>query len=706
MDVRLPDGTVVKNVPDGTTKADLVEKLQRNGMAVPAEWLQPAAEAPQERKPASTFQQVQASLPGRILQGMRDPVDAGAQLLPRGLSAVASLGGMFPNRVSDYLDSEAKRVDKINATNETDYQASRQAVAQPSITGLITGKQADPGFDGGRLVGNIISPVNAAVAARLPVATSLLGRAATGAGVGALGGALNPVDMSDPDKSFAAAKAAQMGLGALTGGIITPVAGKLGDMASKWWAGRTVNAAPSAADIEQIARKVVNETGQRWENLEPAARAAMMEQASQALSASAKGANKAALLRKADFDAEGIAPTLGQITRDASQYARERNLRTMPGVGDGLLQRFEQQGQQLQRKVGLLSQGAQEPYQAGGLLSGALQAKDESLRSGVASAYRAARDAAGKDAEIPMQGLAQDVADIFDRYRTAVPSGIRGQFAKYGLNPDEVVNQRKLFTVEEADKLLKEINKQGSNEPAVISALGELRAAVKNSITKDAGVEDVFSPARRAAAERFKLHDAVPALKAAAEGTVAPDDFVRKFVINGKTDEVKGLAKVLAESSPEAFQQARAQIGAELQKAAFGQNVAGDKAFAPDRFAEALNKMGSAKLGAFFSAAEIQQMHRLSRIGANIISMPNASPVQTSNNWGAITSIASKIPGVPASIGLLGSIKNTVNNQGDAAAALAAKVPTELSPEQIGILQHLLAGSAAAGGLLSGQAVK
>lgn len=39
MDVRLPDGTVIKNVPDGTTKADLVTKLQRNGMAVPADWL-------------------------------------------------------------------------------------------------------------------------------------------------------------------------------------------------------------------------------------------------------------------------------------------------------------------------------------------------------------------------------------------------------------------------------------------------------------------------------------------------------------------------------------------------------------------------------------------------------------------------------------------------------------------------------------------
>ena len=31
MDVRLPDGTVIKNVPDGTTKAQLIEKLKGNG---------------------------------------------------------------------------------------------------------------------------------------------------------------------------------------------------------------------------------------------------------------------------------------------------------------------------------------------------------------------------------------------------------------------------------------------------------------------------------------------------------------------------------------------------------------------------------------------------------------------------------------------------------------------------------------------------
>jgi hypothetical protein len=47
MDVRLPDGTVVKNVPDGMSKADLVTKLKSNGMAVPDSWAGTKAAAPQ-----------------------------------------------------------------------------------------------------------------------------------------------------------------------------------------------------------------------------------------------------------------------------------------------------------------------------------------------------------------------------------------------------------------------------------------------------------------------------------------------------------------------------------------------------------------------------------------------------------------------------------------------------------------------------------
>lgn len=39
MDVRLPDGTIIRGVPEGITRAQLAAKLQANGMMVPQEWL-------------------------------------------------------------------------------------------------------------------------------------------------------------------------------------------------------------------------------------------------------------------------------------------------------------------------------------------------------------------------------------------------------------------------------------------------------------------------------------------------------------------------------------------------------------------------------------------------------------------------------------------------------------------------------------------
>jgi hypothetical protein len=40
--LELPDGTILEGVPDGTTKADIIAKLQSNGVQVPAEWGAPA----------------------------------------------------------------------------------------------------------------------------------------------------------------------------------------------------------------------------------------------------------------------------------------------------------------------------------------------------------------------------------------------------------------------------------------------------------------------------------------------------------------------------------------------------------------------------------------------------------------------------------------------------------------------------------------
>lgn len=50
MDVTLPDGTVIKGVPDGTTRQQLAEKLKAKGMNVPDSWLSPSRKSPINQK--------------------------------------------------------------------------------------------------------------------------------------------------------------------------------------------------------------------------------------------------------------------------------------------------------------------------------------------------------------------------------------------------------------------------------------------------------------------------------------------------------------------------------------------------------------------------------------------------------------------------------------------------------------------------------
>lgn len=143
-----------------------------------------------------------------FVRGLRDPIDAGAQFLPRALAFVTSLGGAAPNAVSRFLEREAKRVDKLNLSEEQKYQALRDAAQEK-------------GFDWARLGGNVLNPVSFAAgsgAASLAArgGAGLLGQAAA---AGATGGLLTPVTDTE---NFAAEKAQQVGLGA----VLAPVAQK------------------------------------------------------------------------------------------------------------------------------------------------------------------------------------------------------------------------------------------------------------------------------------------------------------------------------------------------------------------------------------------------------------------------------------------------------------------------------------------------
>lgn len=147
----------------------------------------------------------------KVLQGMRDPIDGGAQLLTQMLpSGVVKAGNRLNNWLADSTGMVARLpeggIDQQVRDQERAYQARRQAAGES-------------GFDGYRTLGNIASPANLAISSRLPMGATMGGKIAAGALGGGVIGLTNPVTEGG---DYWAEKGRQVGAGAAFGAA-TPV---------------------------------------------------------------------------------------------------------------------------------------------------------------------------------------------------------------------------------------------------------------------------------------------------------------------------------------------------------------------------------------------------------------------------------------------------------------------------------------------------
>ena len=185
-----------------------------------------AAPVPQGKAPESFTQKLMDSPVGGVVRGLRDIPDAGAQLLTRGLEAIAPSG----SSLEQFARSERRRVEDIDRQAELDYQRNWRQ-------GQMRQGEIDVGRVGGNIAGTLL-PASAAV--RVLGATAAPVRA--GAITGAVGGLLQPVattpGTTTPD--FFAQKVEQTGAGAALGAG----AGYLGDKLSNILFGAKPPSAP------------------------------------------------------------------------------------------------------------------------------------------------------------------------------------------------------------------------------------------------------------------------------------------------------------------------------------------------------------------------------------------------------------------------------------------------------------------------------
>jgi hypothetical protein len=191
--VKAPDGSIVQ-FPDGTADDTIKGVMQKN-------FSNASSDTP--AKPFSLSDMAANSRAG-FMRGVRDPIDAGAEMLTHGLSdltdvpqaAKGSLNPLSFMRLHDFFAGQAQNVDATDKAAEAAYDKTNPGLA---------GK-------GGRVLGNLITtlPLAGELPATLPRAVL------TGAKQGAVMGALEP---NEGNGDFWTNKATQAVSGATSGGL-------------------------------------------------------------------------------------------------------------------------------------------------------------------------------------------------------------------------------------------------------------------------------------------------------------------------------------------------------------------------------------------------------------------------------------------------------------------------------------------------------
>lgn len=164
---------------------------------------------------------------GKIAQGIRDPLDAGAQMLahavPDSVSNAVNSATKYVNdlpvigpatKALGMTPSTAGQLDSSLAQGEQNYQARRQAAGES-------------GLDGWRMGGNILGTAPLAMLAPAAAPATLGARTAAGALTGGGMSLLSPVTDPADQKDFWGTKTQQGAIGAATGGVMAPVAAGL-----------------------------------------------------------------------------------------------------------------------------------------------------------------------------------------------------------------------------------------------------------------------------------------------------------------------------------------------------------------------------------------------------------------------------------------------------------------------------------------------
>jgi hypothetical protein len=610
---QLHDGTKLE-FPDGTDPTVIQATVKR----LIASNQQPQGEQPGMLKSAAMG----------VVRGARDIVDGGAQLLTRGLEAVAPAGSGFEK----FMQGERQRVEGINKTAEDEYKAGNYGT-----TGDIA-----------RVGGNILATLPMAPGA---VAPTLLGRMGQGAAIGAGTGLLSKVD--DASSDYWSKKGVQTGTGAVVGGLAVPVLERVAQVAANAF-NRGGNQVVSLAKRDPIniqvtlAESIKRDTGVDWNALPKSLQDTLTKQAAESLKTTGK-LPTAAASRAVDFQQSGIEPLRPWLTRDPIQYSEMMNLRGTD-AGIPIQQRIAAANQKLIEGMnGAAPAVPGTTLQRGEQVISDLAGKDAAKNKAVGAAYDAYRAQVGRDLEVPINKYAGELVGLSEDFGQAFPAAIRTRMEKVGMFGGD---KMKTVTLNDAEDWLKAMNRVPSNAPDAIAAKTAVRdviARMQADLAGTSGVADdaaaAAAAARGAASERFRWQDSVPLVKDIINGKAEPDRLIEQTIMSrsASTKDIKNLMMSLDEPSRAAI---RAEVVDSIKAKALGGAADDMGTVSQAAFKRQLDALPREKLEALLGNSA-NDLYRLQRVASYIQSRPPGEAVNESKSANILLGQLARMKNLP-----------------------------------------------------------
>ncbi len=328
--------------------------------------------------------------------------------------------------------------------------------------------------------------------------------------------------------------------------------------------------------------------------------------------------------------------TKGMASGDPVTISEEMNSK---GTNPEMVNRINTLNNQLKENLNAIRDNAApdvfdaDHVESGRSLISAYKQMDSVLRDEISNKYKVLADQNG--GTIPLDGqqfVAQANAELGKQMKGAfVPPQIQSIMADVlsGKQPMTFENYENLKTILASAQ--RQAEKSGDGN--VSGAVGIIRNALED-LPMPQGAENLqqlANDARGAARARFKLLENDPAYKAAVNDSVAPDDFIDKFIVRGKADKVATMAQNLADD-PNALQTMRLGVLNALKKSS---GVSSEK----NNFSQSgYNRMFSAldqggKLDSLFRSDDLTNLRNLGDVARATQLQPSGSYVNNSNTW-------------------------------------------------------------------------